>query len=84
MQSDNPVSKIALHGGKEISSMAVQRCERCELGIVKHSDKFNFAVPAKNRIDKLDNQRALKAAYETAKCPICAGKMTSAKTAEAG
>jgi hypothetical protein len=64
--------------------MAVQRCEGCELGIVKQESRYTFGVPAKNLIDKLENQRTLKTAYETGTCPICGGKMTGARAAKAG
>jgi hypothetical protein len=64
--------------------MSVHRCEHCELGILKQGDRYTFAVPAKNLVDKLDSQRTLKIAYETGKCPICGGKMIGGRAAKAG
>jgi hypothetical protein len=64
--------------------MPVQRCVRCELGILKQGTQFTFGVPAKDFIDKLQNQRTLKIAYETGKCPICGGRMTGERAAKAG
>jgi hypothetical protein len=64
--------------------MAVQRCEHCELGILRQGDRYTFGVPAKNLMDKLENQRTLKIAYETGKCPLCGRKMTAARVAKAG
>jgi hypothetical protein len=64
--------------------MVVQRCERCEFGIAKEGDKYTFAVPARNLIDRLEKKDTLRVAYETGICPICETKMTAEKTAKAG
>jgi hypothetical protein len=60
--------------------MAVKRCERCELGIIKRGNKFVFAVVTKNMADNLGKQDTLRRAYKTAKCPICDGELVKTKS----
>jgi hypothetical protein len=61
--------------------MAVKRCQRCELGIVKQKNRFAFAIATKNMTDDLGKQDTLRRAFETAKCPVCGGKLTEKEKA---
>jgi len=61
--------------------MAVKRCHRCELGIVKWGNKFGFAVAFKHMTDDLGKQDTLRRAYRSAKCPICGGKLIEEEAA---